>query len=62
MNTIFLNLKTSQGTETVDEFSREHGQNPKDFRKYVNDMVREYHIAGIPVYKSGRSTNEWKNK
>jgi hypothetical protein len=60
--TIYLNLKTNLGTETVDEFSREIGQSPKDFRKYVNDMVKEYRLAGMSVYKSSRSTKEWRNK
>jgi hypothetical protein len=60
--TIYLNLKTNLGTETVDEFSRETSQSPKDFRKYVNDMVKEYRLAGMSVYKSSRSTKEWRNK
>jgi hypothetical protein len=60
--TIYLNLKTNLGTETVDEFSRETSQSPKDFRKYVNDMVNEYRLAGMSVYKSSRSTKEWRNK
>ncbi len=54
--------KTSQGIETVDEFTREHGQNPIEFRKYVNSMQKEYFIAGITVYKSTRSTKDWRNK
>lgn len=60
--TIYLNLKTNLGTETVDEFSRETSQSPKEFRKYVNDMVKEYRLAGMSVYKSSRSTKEWRNK
>jgi hypothetical protein len=62
MKTIYLNIKTSQGVETVDEFSQEKGQNFKEFRKYVNDMVREYHVAEMGVYKSGRCTKVWKKK
>ena len=59
MKAIYLNMKTAQGVETVDEFSREEGQAPRDFRKYVNQMVREYHIAGMSVYKSSRCTKDW---
>lgn len=62
MQTIYLNIKTSQGIETVDEFTREQNQEPKEFRLYVNQMRKEYHIAGMNVYKSSRSTNEWKTK
>jgi hypothetical protein len=60
MKTIYLNMKTKQGVETVDEFTREEGQNPKDFRVYVNSMVKEYRISGMQVYKSSRSTKEWR--
>lgn len=62
MKTIYLNLKSSYGTETVDEFSRVENQSPKEFRQYVNEMVREYHLAGMNVYKSSRCTNDWKNR
>jgi hypothetical protein len=62
-NTIYLNIKTSQGVETVDEFSKDEFK-PCDkyttFRKYVNDMVYNYHLAGMNVYKSSRCTNDWK--
>ena len=60
--TIFLNLRTSQGVETVDEFTREIGQNPKGFRAYVSKMVSEYHLAGMSVYKSSRCTKDWSTK
>lgn len=59
MQTIYLNMKSSHGVETVDEFTRENGQSPKEFRKYVNQMVKEYHISGMNVYKSSRCTKDW---
>lgn len=62
MKTIFLNMKTNFGTETVDEFTQEEGQTIKKFRLYVNQMVKEYHLTGQHVYKSSRCTNDWKNK
>jgi len=62
MKTIYLNMQTSQGVETVDEFTREENQTPKVFRLYVNQMVKEYQIAGMNVYKSSRCTNDWKTK
>lgn len=57
---VFLNWKGPQGRETVDEFDPEPGQTPKDFRRYVRDMVREYHLAGMAVYQSSRACANWK--
>lgn len=36
--TIYLNLRTSQGVETVDQFTRgeDAPQNPKEFKAYIN--------------------------
>lgn len=62
MKTIFFNTRTNYGIETVDEFTREEGQSPKEFNIYVRQMQKEYSIAGINIYKSSRSTNDWKNK
>lgn len=59
---IYLNMRTSRGVETIDEFTREVNQTPKDFRVYVNKMITEYRLAGMNVYKSNRSTKEWRNK
>lgn len=60
--TVYLNMRTTQGVETVDEFTKEIGQDFKTFRAYVSKMVQEYHIAGMPVYRSSRPTKEWANK
>ena len=62
MQTIYLNMKTSSGVETVDEFTREPEQSPKEFRTYVYKMVQEYHLAGMPVYRSSRCTKDWAAK
>jgi len=62
---IYLNKRTAQGVETVDEFSSDEDHvkgSLKAFRKYVSAMVAEYNIVGQAVYRSGRSTNEWRNK
>ena len=59
--TIYLNLKTAQGVETVDEFTQEANQTYREFIRYVKDMVKEYHMAGMNVYRSQRCTNEWKD-
>jgi hypothetical protein len=62
MATIYLNIRTAQGVETVDQFTRGEDAplSPADFRKYVNNMVREYHLTGMNVYKSSRCTKDWK--
>jgi hypothetical protein len=60
MNTVYLNMKTPQGIETVDEFTKETNQTAKDFRVYVKKMIMEYQIAGMAVYRSTRSTRDWK--
>lgn len=62
MQTVYLNMRGSQGVETVDEFTREAAQSPKEFRLYIVEMKREYRIAGMNVYQSSRCTNNWKQK
>ena len=60
--TVYLNMRTSAGVETVDEFTQEENQEPRAFRAYVRDMVKEYHIAGMNVYASSRCARDWSNK
>ena len=60
MTTTFLNLKTSQGRETVDQFDKQEGQSSKEYRAYVRSMVREYQITGMNVYTSSRCCANWK--
>lgn len=59
---IYLNMKTSQGVETIDEFTRPAEQSIKEFRQYVNKMIGEYRLAGMNVYRSNRCTKDWANK
>ena len=64
MKTIYLNLKSQYGVETVDQFTQGENapQNWKEFRKYVNEMLINYLESGMQVYKSQRATKEWRNK
>lgn len=59
--TVYLNMRGPAGRETIDEFTR--GQDAPDnarlFRRYVRDMVAEYHTAGMPVYTSSRACAGW---
>ena len=60
MTTTFLNLKTNQGRETVDQFDKAEGQTAKEYRAYVRSMVAEYQRAGMNVYSSSRCCANWK--
>ena len=64
MKTIYLNLKSQYGVETVDQFTQgeDAPKDAKEFRKYVNEMLRNYRESGMQVYKSQRATKDWKNK
>jgi len=53
----YLNIKTSQGVETVDQLNRNDFNNSKEFRKEIKRLVNEYRIAGMNVYVSQRSCN-----
>ena len=62
--TVYLNYRSTQGVETtVDEFTR--GDNApagiREFNAYVREMMADYHVSGIPVYRSSRPCKEWPN-
>jgi hypothetical protein len=61
--TVYLNIKYNGSVETVDEFTLGENvpSNPREFRDYTNAMLREYHTAGMSVYKSKRCTKDWRN-
>ena len=64
MKTIYFNMRTNYGIETVDEFTQGENapQNWREFRKYINEMLRNYIQSGMYVYTSQRSTKEWREK
>ena len=60
--TVYLNWKGPDGRETVDEFTQGSDNAPADrraFNAYVKQMVAEYHLAGVPVYRSSRPCKGW---
>lgn len=60
---IYLNLKTrAYGVETVDELEEIDFQSFREFKKEVRRLVSEYHMAGMPVYRSQRCDKSWKNR
>ena len=62
--TIYINMKTPQGIETIDEFTRGSDDAPanyREFRKYVNKMLHTYSSCyPYHIYKSSRSTKDWR--
>jgi len=58
MKTIYLNLKTNFGIETVDSLNEKEFCTYKEFRKEVQRLKNEYHLAGMNVYTSQRSTKK----
>ncbi len=62
---VYLNFRGPYGVETVDEFVNDGNcapANPREFRAYVKKVVGEYHLAGIPIYRSQRPCKEWADR
>lgn len=64
MKTIYFNMRTCYGVETVDQFTQgeDAPSNWREFRKYINEMLRNYRQSGMYVYTSQRSTKECREK
>jgi hypothetical protein len=62
MKTVYLNCRTAQGLETVDQFTRgeDAPATATEFRQYIRQMIKEYHTAGMAVYRSIRPCKSWK--
>ena len=62
--TIYINTKTPQGVETIDQFTRgeDAPKESREFKLYVNNMIAEYHLAGIAAYASRRCAKAWKER
>jgi hypothetical protein len=56
----YLNLKTGYGVETVDQLDHNDFSKWSEFRKELNRLMSEYHLAGMPVYASQRCSKDWK--
>lgn len=57
----YLNLKTSYRVETVDELDPKDFTTRREFRKELNRLVSEYHLAGMHVYVSQRCDKTWND-
>jgi len=58
---VYLNTITAYGVETVDELNRNDFPTFREFKAELKRLIHEYRFAGINVYRSQRSTNEWRN-
>ena len=61
---LYINTKTSQGIETLEEVDSSDFETNKDFYNEVKQVVNSYIKAfhGSYVYSSIRPTNEYKNR
>ena len=57
---IYLNLKTSKGIETVDQLERNDFDSFKEYKIELKNLIINYRLAGMNVYKSQRACKDWK--
>ena len=55
----YLNIRTSEGIETVDHLDRNDFNTYLDYNRELKRLVTEYRIAGMNVYTSQRSTKDY---
>lgn len=60
--TIYINIKTAEGVETIDEVRREDFKTFRDFKAELRNVREGWSQAGAPCYTSRRCTREWRAK
>lgn len=63
--TVYLNIKTNEGVETIDELSQKDFNSYKEFTQELKRLKNEYRIASdyySGIYSSNRSTKDWRQK
>ena len=55
----YYNIKTKQGVETVDHIERKDFATYKEYIKELKRLKNEYHLCGMNVYISQRSTKDY---
>lgn len=58
----YFNVKTNYGIETIDEINKNDFKSTIEYINEKNRLIKEYHLSGINVYLSSRSTKDWKDK
>ena len=59
----YLNIKTSEGVETIDQIDRKDFKTYKEYCTELKRLKNEYRIASdyySTIYTSQRCTNDWK--
>jgi hypothetical protein len=56
---IYLNMKTQQGTETIDQIDRKDFETFKEYKTELKSMIENYHMCNMQVYKSQRACKDW---
>lgn len=60
MKTTFLNAKTSEGIETIDELNKGDFKTIKEFKQELKRLIQEYKLIGLNIYPSSRACKNWK--
>ena len=55
----YFNLKTNQGTETVDQLERNDFKTYKEYKKELRSLKTNYLMAGMNVYISQKCCKSW---
>ena len=58
----YYNYKTGYGVETVDQIDQKDFIWYKEYRQELRRLLGEYHLAGMNVYISSRSSKDWREK
>lgn len=58
---VYLNMKSANARETVDELSPKDFPTVKAFRAELRRLIGEYQLCGMPVYSSSRMCSNWKD-
>lgn len=58
----YLNMRSSEGVETVDELDSKDFKSPREFRAELIRLKNEYALAGMAVYVSQVPCRDWKDR
>jgi len=58
----YINTRTENGVETIDEVDSEDFKTTKDFKTEVTRLCFEYKLAGTSCWVSTRATKEWRQR
>lgn len=56
----YINTRTEEGVETIDEVDSDDFKTIKEYRFEVTRLCFEYKMAGTACWASSRATKEWR--